>query len=150
MLQLRECHSYERSGAANKEPQVGEIVLLRSDSKLRGLWKLARVKQTLRGKDGQVRGVVLQIPSRESGSNVLRRPLQYLYPLELNCNVNNADGPESAEISPDKSGTGTDETAKTESSPATQQVRTLENRPKRAAAQKANDFIRAVITDTTD
>ena len=56
---------------------------------------------------------MLQLPSGESGSNILRRPLQYLYPLELDCKRD--DG----------------------------------NRPKRAAAQKANDFIKAVISDDT-
>jgi len=113
LLQLREYHSYSKSGVKNREPRVGEVVLLRSDSKLRGLWKLARVQQTLKGKDGQIRGVVLQLPSGDSGSNILRRPLQYLYPLELDCKRD--DG----------------------------------NRPKRAAAQKANDFIKAVISDDT-
>jgi len=70
------------------KPQEDEIVLLRSDSKLRGLWKLARVQQILSGKDGQV------FCCRLPGSSVLRRPLQYLYPLELYCNGNNADGTE--------------------------------------------------------
>jgi len=45
---------------------------------------------------------VLQTPSHESGSNVLRRPLQYLYPLELKCNGGSVDGPENAEINPVK------------------------------------------------
>ena len=63
MLQLRECHSYDKSGVKNREPKVGEVVVLRSDSKLRGLWKLARVQQILRSRDGQVRGAVLQLPS---------------------------------------------------------------------------------------
>ena len=69
LLQLRECHSYIKSGVKSREPRVGEVVLLQSDSKLR---KLARVQQTLRGKDGRVRGVVLQLPSGEPGVNILR------------------------------------------------------------------------------
>ena len=85
LLQLRECHGYNRSGGAGREPHIGEVVLLRSDSKLRGLWKLARVQQVLRGKDGWVRGAVLRVPSGDSGSNILRRPLQYLHPLEVDC-----------------------------------------------------------------
>jgi len=87
---------------------------------------------------------VLQTPSRETGSSVLRRPLQYLYPLELYCNGNNADGTE------DETSTVTDKTGSTESSATTQQVHELENRPKRAAAHKANDFIRADIADNID
>ena len=44
LLQLRERHSYSKNGVKNREPKIGEVVLLRSDSKLRGLCKLAREK----------------------------------------------------------------------------------------------------------
>jgi len=43
------------------------------------------MQQKLRGKDGQVKGIALQLPSGESGNNNLRRPLQYLDLLELDC-----------------------------------------------------------------
>ena len=148
LLQLRECHSYDKSGVKNREPKVGEVVLLRSDSKLRGLWKLARVQQILRSRDGQVRGAVLQLPSGESGSNILRRPLQYLYPLEVDCNRDDTAESGMNVLETDRR---IDETPNTGSDLAVQQVRTPNtNRPKRAAARKANEFIRAVMSDDTD
>ena len=139
LLQLRECHGYNWSGGAGREPHIG-VVLLRSDNKLRGLWKLARVQQVLRGKDGCVRGAVLQVPSGDSGSNIQGRPLQYLHLLEVDC--------KQADTMTDAAETDNG-TMNIEMSPATQQECSLNDasRLKRAAMQKANDFIWAVISE---
>lgn len=40
MLQLRVCHSYDKSDVKNRKPWGGEVVLLWGDGKLRGLQKL--------------------------------------------------------------------------------------------------------------
>ena len=90
----------------------------------------------------------MQLPSGESGSNILRRPLQYLYPLEVDCNRDDTAESGMNVLETDRR---IDETPNTGSDLAVQQVRTPNtNRPKRAAAQKVNEFIRAVMSDDTD
>ena len=61
LLQLREYHSHDKRSKGKEQRFNGEVVLLRSDNKLRGFWKLARVQKVLRGKDGQIRGAVLKV-----------------------------------------------------------------------------------------
>ena len=39
------------------------------------------------GKDGRVRGAVLKHPAKDGQTTLLHRPLQLLYPLEINCQV---------------------------------------------------------------
>ena len=51
----------------------------------RGFWKVARVTRLLTGKDGQHRGAVLRVAARGEQETTLQRPLQLLYPLEINC-----------------------------------------------------------------
>lgn len=45
---------------------------------------LAKVESTIVGQDGSVRGATLRLPDK-NGQTVLHRPLQLLYPLEINC-----------------------------------------------------------------
>ena len=52
--------------------EVGDVVTVRTDSKNRGKWPLAIVQQTYLGRNGHSKGV-------------LERPVQHLYPLELQC-----------------------------------------------------------------
>ena len=53
---------------------------MRSDTKNRGKWPLAVVQQTYPGRDGHIRAVQLR-----TSKGVLERPVQHLYPLELQC-----------------------------------------------------------------
>jgi len=84
--------------------------------------------------------IKLEVPSplqfNSSGYKYSSGLLKTLLPdsREGVCNTDNADGPENAEINPGETSKGTDKTYSTESSPTTQKERTLENRPKRAAA----------------
>ena len=55
---------------------------MEEEEKSRGLWKLARVRSLITGRDGHMRGAVLHVPS-SGGNGTLQRPLQHLYPLEV-------------------------------------------------------------------
>ena len=79
LLQLREYHSHNTLDNSSEQPVDGEVVLLRSDNKLRGFWKLVKVQQTLKGRDGQIRSAVLSIPSKGGNIKLLGRPLKYSY-----------------------------------------------------------------------
>jgi hypothetical protein len=63
-------------------PKSGDVVIVLSDNKNRGVWPLAVVEETFPGKDGVVRAVRLK-----TKNGVLERPVQYLYPMELSCDV---------------------------------------------------------------
>ena len=76
---LRERHNLVHK-TANYQVRVGDTVLVRSDTKNRGKWPLAVVQQTYPGRDGHIRAVQLR-----TSKGVLERPVQHLYPLELQC-----------------------------------------------------------------
>ena len=90
LLELREAHRYGRKGTAISPISVGSIVLVH-DEKPRGFWRLAKVNQLLTGKDGLVRGAVVKVTSGKDKFTELQRPLQLLYPLEVDQFVSQPD-----------------------------------------------------------
>ena len=56
----------------------GEVVIIKSEEKKRGQWKLDIIEELITGQDGVVRGAKLR-----AGKSILKRPVQLLYPLEL-------------------------------------------------------------------
>ena len=130
LLQLGECHRYSM-GAKSLMPQhglsQGDIVLVHNEKHPQGFWKLARIERLLEGPDKKIRGAVIRIPSRSS-STILRQPLKCLYPLEIMCQVVN-----NCETNDDRSS----EVDDTEDVAST-------SRPRRAAAQRARDWMKTV------
>ena len=84
-------------------------------------------------KDGEVRGATLKVGSKDGTSTVLQRPLQLLYPLEINS------GP----LTPPASGQE-DDTAE-QLRPSTPQEKAEPPRSRRKAALKARQLIRVVL-----
>ena len=60
------------------------MVVVHDHDHPRGFWKIARVEKTLPGKDGHFRGAVLKLPPKNGHTTTLQRPLQRLFPLEIN------------------------------------------------------------------
>lgn len=85
LLELREFHRFSGGTDPPTSLSVGEVLLIQDDHP-RGFWKLGQVEDMIVGRDGQVRGAVLRVPSRSGHCTTLRRPLQRLYPLEIGCN----------------------------------------------------------------
>ena len=81
---LRERHDVKRKPSM-KELKEGDIVIIKSDEKNREKGKTGIVHQLLKGQDGVIRGVCLR-----AGKSYSERPIQCLYPLKLNCDVNPA------------------------------------------------------------
>ena len=105
-------------------------MLLHDDDLPRSFRKLARVQELIIGRDGNTRGAVLKVPTKNGGTTTLRRPVQLLYPLELRC-----------EIQPNQEEQISEE----------QQVeRTPRQRPKRQAATEARDRINACLMELDD
>ena len=84
LLNLLEAH---RPKGANKEPSinVGDVVLLRNEQSKRSFWKLCRVVELLKSKDGAVHAAKVQVGSSGGGKKVLRRALNFPVPLEIPC-----------------------------------------------------------------
>ena len=80
---------------------VGDIVLVFSDTQPRGLWKLAKVEKLMKGLDGRVRGAFVKISTKKKGSIILKRPIQHLYPLEINCLAGEKEVQSDSSISPE-------------------------------------------------
>ena len=81
LVALREQHNLNfRDKQANI--QIGDVVIIKGESKNRGTWKLAIVEKLHTGKDNVIRAVGLR-----TAKNYLERPIQLLYPMELHCNT---------------------------------------------------------------
>ena len=81
----RERHNLKYDGNRG-EPSIGDVVIIKGDEKNRGRWKLGIVTDVFPGKDGVVRAVELR-----TQTGTLQRPVQLLYPLELSCDIKQAE-----------------------------------------------------------
>jgi len=103
---LHDAHHYTSKGQQPSIVQEGDIVVVQDLDLPRGFWKAARVTKLLTGRDGRHRGAVVRVAARGEQATTLQRPLQLLYPLEINCN-SDKDGNKEAEenLCYDKEGT---------------------------------------------
>ena len=83
--ELKESHRNNQGRSEGSPVAVDDMVLVHDEHQPRGFWKLAQVKETIVGKDGRIRGAVLKLPAKDGRTTLLRRLLQLLYPLEINC-----------------------------------------------------------------
>ena len=82
LLELREAHRYH-PGSPNVVPiKVGDVVVVHSSEQPRAFWKLGRVVEVVRGRDGQIRGAKLRVSGKGRQATTLHRPIQRLFPLE--------------------------------------------------------------------
>ena len=76
---LPQLRQWRRGWSMSREPQPGEIVLVDGSPAPRNMWPLGRIHDLLRGPDGVVRAVQIQMRK----GLVTRRPVQKLIPLEV-------------------------------------------------------------------
>ena len=78
---LREYHKC-RSGSKESSLKKGDMVTVFGEGEKRGKWKLAVVEELIVGKDQRIRGAKVRVAGK--GKPIyLKRPLQKLYPLEI-------------------------------------------------------------------
>ncbi|XP_008418940.1 uncharacterized protein LOC103471603 [Poecilia reticulata] len=77
LLDLRSAHRCDSPTPSNL--QVGDVVLIGEDKTPRQSWKLGRIEELFPGRDGLVRSCAV----RTTAGTVWRRPVQFLYPLEI-------------------------------------------------------------------
>lgn len=76
-----ELHSeHHLSSTFNQSTQfrIGDV-LIHDDKQPKHMWKMGRINETFMGRDGKIRSCAVRLPS----GFVFRRPVQLLYPLEV-------------------------------------------------------------------
>ena len=62
LLELREFHRHlPRQGGAADQISVGDIVIVHDENYPRGLWKLGKIEDLIRGADNNIRGAVVRV-----------------------------------------------------------------------------------------
>ena len=82
---LRERHIMKHG--KNTKVKIGEVVIIKSEEKNRGRWKIGIITDTFPGPDDVVRAVEIK-----TSKGILERPIQFLYPLELTCDIQQETG----------------------------------------------------------
>ena len=154
--ELREVHYHSvRKISEKKQPglSVGEVVIVHDEHLPRGLWKLGRIQETIEGRDGQIRGATIKMAKRDRQQDLLRRPIQLLYPLELCCPNPPEIGTEGLEESPENvsppgiGSTEGDENTENLHSEVPQEFR---RRSRRSTARRADERRKACMHQLQD
>lgn len=133
LLELRESHCYSSSKPHAATTTVNNIVLVNEDVPW-ALWKLAKVKELITGRNGHNRGAIIRV-SGKNHSKLLQRPIQRLYPIEMNCRRSSTPLENTLITNPKQ----VQHSATTNNSDNV----SVNNRPKRAAAIAAADWAKA-------
>ena len=89
LLELRESHCHlDLARGVVRRITIGDIVIIHDDAHPRGLWKLGKVEKLITGADGHTRGAAVLVLSSGRHTTILKRPLQRLYPLEVQAEDN--------------------------------------------------------------
>uniref|UniRef100_A0A914LD98 Integrase catalytic domain-containing protein n=1 Tax=Meloidogyne incognita TaxID=6306 RepID=A0A914LD98_MELIC len=84
LIWLRDKSQWSMKGPrlqTKREPKIGEIVILEEEFVPRNFWKIVKIVELLDIKDGRcVRNVKILMPN----GSIISRPINKLYPLELN------------------------------------------------------------------
>lgn len=79
LMELRSAHHVSTALNPSIPFKIGDVVLIHDSIQPKHMWKMGRIDETFMGRDGKIRSCAIRIPS----GIVLRRPVQLLYPLEV-------------------------------------------------------------------
>ena len=134
LVNLRECHRMNKNA-----PNIIEIevVLVNEDGAKRLAWKMGIVKELITGKDGEVRGVSVEVIGKGKAF-ILKRPIQKVYPLEIS-NPLRSDSESDKSVKAENLQAGMDEKRIMDDKEKTSrgETRRGNTRPMRAAAKDA-------------
>ena len=89
-LILREAHSSTSRSSTVKSVKVGDVVILRDEMTKCAFWRLGIVTELLTGRDDLARATIVKTVNSER-TQLLRRSIKHLIPVELNINVETSD-----------------------------------------------------------
>ena len=134
LAELRESHRHLLKKSHGKtRVSVGDVVIVHEEGLPRGFWKLGRIQALILGRDGKPRGAVVGIAGKNRCFTSLNRPLQLLYPLEINHSPELIDSPQETRESENK------ETQESEKRDKSTDQPVCQPRPKRIAARKGEE-----------
>ena len=84
LLELREHHRFNKKTPQGRQIAIGDVVVVHTDERRRGLWNLGKIEELYPGRDGNIRAASVRVYTGKKKPIILRRPVQRLYPLELN------------------------------------------------------------------
>jgi hypothetical protein len=79
LLELRSFHEVQHPVGKNAHFRLGDVVLVQEDARPRHVWGRARIEELRKGRDGQVRTVML----RKGDGCQITRLIQLVIPLEV-------------------------------------------------------------------
>ena len=106
----------------------------------RGQGQLCRIEQVITGSDGHSKGACVRTQTKTGRSTVLQRPVELLYPLEINCQLKSDDS-QDEDSTTVTAGSSIDHTTDDTANQGTG------SRPQRAAAVRAHSRVAAWMTD---
>ena len=142
----------QKKGITDRFPEVGEIVLIKEDDVPRGVWKLGKVLKITESRDGFIRSATVRL----SNGSEWKRPICYLYPLEVTEKKQRTEPQPKTMLDTDKNLEAEESESETDeknqhrrvegrseftSYSVTCKERTVEERPKRTAAGRHLFFI---------
>ena len=87
MLELRNAHARIKRTTGSVAVAVGDLLLVHDANHPRAVWQLGKVEQLIVSEDGQTRGARVKVVTKGGKRSILKRPVQLLYPLEVNCDL---------------------------------------------------------------
>ena len=146
LLELRECHrAYQVSRGVKDAITEGQAVTIYDEDHPRGFWRLGRIESVIRSSDGVIRAARVKTQSKTGRPTVLRRPIQHLYPLEVDLQEPRAGDNQPEGTPADTSAADTQASDEDPSSEGNSNIRGT--RPRRAAAVQARDRILSWMID---
>ena len=91
---LRERHNLKHK-SKELTLKVGDVVLIQSEERNRGKWNIGIIVKLIKGQDGVVRAARLR-----AGRSYLERVIQHLCPMELSCDVRDAEASQPVQLNP--------------------------------------------------
>ena len=135
LVNLREYHRMNKHTPNIVEK--GEVVLVHEDGAKKLTWKMGVIKDLITGRDGEIRGVTIQVICKGKPL-ILRRPIQRVYPLEISNTVRDSRIDENVEMGDGQVGMNKNGVVDNEEKNGTEEVRGGNPRPARAAAANAS------------
>eukprot|EP00794_Sanderia_malayensis_P004439 gene4439-5032_t len=102
LTSLRERASRVSSKSSLRVPRQGEIVSIAKDKIPRQRWAMGKITKVFHGKDNIIRAVELKTSDSAGKSIIIKRPIQRLYPLEVDVEENKQDEKSSEQDMPIK------------------------------------------------
>ena len=128
LVELRGLHRPKGKNVTLPPVRINDVVILHDQgTSQKAFWKLARITDLIKGKDGKVRGARVLVAEKKT---LIERPLQELFPLEVH--VSNAESTNPNSITED------------EPCGVNDGVSATQTRPRRTAAVFAEEKIKVI------